>query len=178
MSAVEHLEDRIERLQRELTELQREIRAQRPELPAEPFDALVVRIMGERYLVPVAPIREVVPIVWPTPLADGPAWVLGTFRFGPEIVPMIDVAARLLRRTTPLDAALSLVVVDHPRWLGLLIESAAEVVRVDPARIAPPTPGISQAAFVLGTLVGERGESAGLLSIELLGREVVSDDAG
>lgn len=172
-----HLEDRIERLQRELAELSREIRAQRPVLAQEPFDALAVRIAGEPYVLPVAPIREVVPVVWPTPLADAPGWVMGTCRFGPEVVPMIDVAARLLGRATTLRADLSLVVVDRPRWLGLVVDSASDVVRVDPARIAPPTPGISQAAFVLGTLVAERGESAGVLSLELLGREVIADDA-
>ena len=178
MTSAEHLEQRVERLERELSELQRTLREQRAALPAEPFDALVVRAAGERYLVPVASLREVVPIVWPTPLADGPSWVMGTFRFGEEIAPMIDLGARVSGRATPLRAELSLAVFERPRWIGLVIEAAAEVVRVDPARLAPPTPGVPQAAFVLGTLVGAEGESAGLLSIALLAQEVPVDDAG
>jgi len=177
MKTVEQLEDRIERLQRDLSELQREIRARRPALPEAPFDALSVRVAGEAYVLPIAPVRGVVPIVWPTPIADAPSWVLGTCQFGPELVPIIDVAARLLGRATKLRADLSLVLVDQPRWLGLMVDAADDVVSVDPASIAPPTPGISQAAFVLGTWIGAQGESAGVLSLELLGREVVADAA-
>ncbi|MCZ7680726.1 MAG: chemotaxis protein CheW [Sandaracinaceae bacterium] len=174
----EALVSRIAELERRVVELRRELSPPAAMLPDRPAHYLEVCVGEVVYLVPVEPIREVLPAMWPAPLPDAPEWVRGTFRYGDVVVPLVDMGVRLhgLRR----ELALSDVVVllESPAWMGLLASAVGRVLHVTPDELAPPSPGIPQAPFLCGTRSGEHGEIAHLVAVTLLGREVLLDDDG
>lgn len=125
--------------------------------------ALEVRCGGQPVLVPVASVREVLPVPMPTPLTEAPPWVLGTFSFAGVTVPMVDLGRRIGGAPTPLAADLRIVVCDRPFWQALVVEEVGRVVRLDPLRLSPPPAELPVAAFVVA-----HGELAdGLQSIVL-----------
>lgn len=161
------LDARIGRLEKELAALRR-----RRWLRGVSGDALEIVVAGEPHLLPIGSIRELVPIVWPTPLPEAPAWVMGTFRYGEQIATMLDLGHRLSGRPTPLRADLAMVVLDRPDWVGVIVERVGELVPIDTAKVVPTAPGVAQAPFLLGTLA-ERGTR--ILFPEILAREVEPD---
>lgn len=170
------IQSRIHELERQLIQLRREMEPAAEAVPAQPFDALELIVDDQSYLLPVAPVREVLPALWPTRLPDAPVWVRGTFRYGEVVVPLVDLRMRLHgeRRDIALDDVI--VLVETPKWLGLLADGIRQISRVSPERLAPPSPGIPQAPFLLATLSDDDGHSAHLLSTARLGREFLVDD--
>lgn len=167
---------RITELERRVVELRRELAPARAALPERPGHHLEVIVGDALYLVPVDCIRKVLPAVWPTALPDAPPWVRGTFRYGDVVVPLIDMRQRLHGEQRELALSDVVVLLESPSWLGLLANGLARVVWVTLGELAPPVPGIPQAPFLLGTRSGEHGEIAHLVSVRLLGRELLLDD--
>lgn len=170
------LRERIHRLEKELLELRRSLDTGPEPLPAAAFDALELRIGDGRYLLPVHVVHEVLQAILPQPLPDSPPWVMGTFQYGGLVVPLVDLGHRLTGRETVVELEHAMVLVRSPRWAGLHVDAVGEVLRVEPRSLAPPTPGIPQAPFILGTLPDEHGDGLHLLSPERLAREFVLGD--
>ncbi len=171
--ASDDLRSRIHRLERELIDLRRSLDTGSEPLPTVAFDALELFVGDGRYLLPVEVVHEVLQAILPQALPDSPPWVMGTFQYGSIVMPMIDLGQRLTGRETVVELEHAVVLVRSPRWAGLHVDAAGEVLRVDPRRLAPPVPGIPQAPFVVGTLADERGDGLHLLSPERLAREFV-----
>ena len=169
----DRLAKRLLQLERQVFDLRRQLGGDREPRPEQAFDALEVSDGESWYLVPIRPIREVVAMVWPRPLPDSPEWVLGTFRYGDAVVPLVDLRRRLRGQGLDCEPSLRVVVTDEPKWLALVVSKVRSVVRVDPEVVAEPSEGISQAPFLLGTVNGDDGDSRHLLSIERLGREFI-----
>jgi chemotaxis signal transduction protein len=167
----------LKRLEKQLVDLQRSIAPTRDPLPSEPFAALELRIEEQPYLIQLDAVREVVHAVWWSPLPESPPWVLGTFRYGPLLLPMIDLGMRLTGKPTRVSLDLTLIILRRPRWIGLLTEIPRDVLMVDPRSVEPPTPGIPQAALLVGSLPEHSETGAHLLSVERLGREFILGDA-
>lgn len=169
----EDLRERLRRVERQLFDLRRVLSRDRETLPADPLQALEIPIEEQRYLLPIDAIREVVPVVWPSELPDAPPWVRGSFRYGPLLLPMIDLRHRLLGRATPLTPELTLIILQRPKWVGLLAPLPSDVLLVDPDELVPPDPEIPQSPWILGSMPSHEKSGAHLLSVERLGREYV-----
>jgi chemotaxis signal transduction protein len=173
----EDVQSALIRLEKQVLDLQRAVAPRRDPIPSSPFAVLEVPVDGQAYLIDLDAIREVVQAVWWSPLPESPQWVLGTFRYGPLLLPMIDLGMRLTGRPTRVSVDLTLIILRKPRWMGLLTEIPRDVLVIDPEAVEPPTPGISQAALLLGSLPEHAETGAHLLSVERLGREFILGDA-
>jgi purine-binding chemotaxis protein CheW len=170
------IEARVEELERRLLSLRRELQPEVEPIPRAPFDALEVRIDEHLYLIPVDPVRLVLPIMWPTPLPDAPDWVRGTFRYGETLVPLVDLALRLHGTRNPIQPDDVVILIEHPTWRGLHVSGVGDVMRVEPDRLTPPAPGIPQAPFLVASCALGETASTHLLSIARLSREITLDD--
>ncbi|MFO7566810.1 MAG: chemotaxis protein CheW [Enhygromyxa sp.] len=165
------LEQRLELLTREILQLKSLLRAEPEPLPDTDYDALTVEIAAEQYAIPVAVITEVVELVWPDPLPDTPAWILGSIHYADEQVPIVDVRQRLLGEATAWSLSTKLVLVEHGALRALVVDSAGDLVRVAVERVTRPPADIPQSPFLLGSLRPEEGRTLHLLSLERISRE-------
>jgi chemotaxis signal transduction protein len=163
--------EQIRRLEGELAESWKRLGDQPQEELAQ-LHALEVRVAGKTYLIPTSQIREVVAMVWPQPLSGAPDWVLGVFSYGSVAVPLIDLNLRLEDRPSELSEDLFVVVVDQPRWLGLVVSAVGRVLEIEAGAVTSPGPEIPRAAFLIGALQYSEGEVVHLLSVASLGREI------
>ncbi|MBX3246901.1 MAG: chemotaxis protein CheW [Myxococcales bacterium] len=172
----EGMDARLRELERRIVELRRELSCERESFPKEPAHYLEVYVGEGRYLLPVAPVVEVLPMVWPAPLPEAPAWVRGTMRYGERVVPMIDLERRLYgvaRLPTPEQVV---VLVAEPTWVGLVARGVVRVQRLAPLDFDALAPGVPQAPFLVATRSTEDLETAHLLSISRISRELLVDD--
>lgn len=167
-----NVEERIRQLERELLQLRRDVASETEALPRRRFEALELRVGGAWYAVPMASVREVLQMLWCEPVPEAPAWVLGTFRFAGESVPVVDLRQRLEGGQGQCDPSMALVLVEAPRLVGLAADAVGELTHVDPAAVTPPCEGIPQAPFVLGTF-GDADRQIRLLSATRITRELI-----
>lgn len=142
-----------------------------PELLGQvPFAALRVCIGGRWYLLPVASIEEVVALPAWELLPDAPPWVLGTLRYGRQIVPLIDAQRRIADRATTIDAGLRVLIVKTPELAALLVDAVGDVVTVLPGDISHPQEGIRQADYLLGAVASPDATTFHILRVASLAR--------
>lgn len=166
---------RLGELELELVALRRLLKAAPENLPDCAFDVLELRAGESWYALPIDAIREVLSMLWAEPMADAPPWVLGSFRYADEAVVLIDLEARLAGTTDPFDPARLVVVLERPALRAFVVAEIRDLRRIVPSEVKPPAPGITQAPFLLGSVV--TGTSVlHLLSPELIGRELVFDE--
>lgn len=168
------IRDRIRALEAELSSLRRLVGP--TAAPSVRFAALHLRAGDRDLLVPVTHVAEVLQMVHVTSMVDSPPFVLGSFRFGPLTVPLVDLGARLTMQAPTQRPTDVIVLLDAPRWLGLAVTEAQDVVWIDPERLEPPPEGFPIAPFITATYAAEPSGSWPLLSIELLGRELGPQD--
>lgn len=163
---------RIRQLEADLADSWRGLREPQGEIQSIGIRVLEVTAGGVECLVPVSAIREVVRVVWPQPLAESPPWIMGTFQYGKQTVPLVDLALRLVGEVTTITQDLLIVVVESPLWLGLLVNRAGRVIKVDPATMSSPGPETPHAVFVTGVFSDSEHSARLLLSPPTLGREI------
>jgi chemotaxis signal transduction protein len=168
------LERRLEQLTRELLQLKSLLRGAPEPLPEADYDALTVEVAEDRYALPVEAITEVLEFVWPDPLPNTPAWILGSIHYADEQVPVVDVRRRLLDEATPWSLSTKLVLVEYGVLRGLAVDAVDELVRVPVDRITRPPADIPQSPFLLGSLRPEAGRTVHLLSLERTCRELAA----
>lgn len=101
-------------------------------------DFLIFRAAGARYALPLASLREIVPMPPAAPVPGAAATVCGVIAWRGEFVTVFDLAAALGfdGRDAPSTAAIVLRK-EAPR-VALTIEGAERMTRLDPAQLRPP----------------------------------------
>jgi chemotaxis signal transduction protein len=168
------VEERIRDLERQLLQLRRDVRRDAEPLPLRPFDVLELRVGAAWYAVPMSAVREVLQMLWCEPVAEAPPWVLGSFRYAGEVVPVVDLKQRLEGVRSECDPGMALVLVESPSLVGLGVDAVGELRRVEPAAVTPPREGIPQAPYLLGSL-GDADRQLHLLSATRMTRELIHD---
>ncbi len=74
----------------------------------------------------------------PTPLPDSPEYLLGTLRYGSEVVPVVDLRKRLRVPAAVEDGTRIIVVQSEHGRLGVVVDAVLEVTKVPASHIAPP----------------------------------------
>jgi purine-binding chemotaxis protein CheW len=121
---------------------------------------IVLELDGRQFALPVDHVNEVLRMVAITPLPDAPAWVAGAINVRGDVVPVIDLRARLgLRpRTYCLDTPIFVVTV-FGRRMAVVPDAAVEVVELpsrsldDPDELIGPDHPIAHLARVEGRVV-------------------------
>jgi purine-binding chemotaxis protein CheW len=101
---------------------------------------VALRCGATSFGIPIDKVREVVMVPDITPVPDSGPHVLGIINLRGRILPVIDLALRLALGPGPRERAGRILVVeqDGQHLVGLLVDDAAEVLRIPEGLLGPP----------------------------------------
>jgi len=100
---------------------------------------VVFRVGSAEYVLPAATVLEMESYSGSTPVPGTANHVAGIVHIRGRVIPLVDLRTRF--GLPPLAATLDqrVVVVDHAgRRIGLLVDAAREVAKIEPAAFSPP----------------------------------------
>lgn len=140
--------------------LQSQLKPAAPEPREEPEIWVSFELTGEIYALPVTRVQEVLRISNITRVPHAPAPIRGITNLRGRVLAVVDLRVRLGLAPAPLEPQNRIVVVSsRERSIGLLVDSARQVVRVLPSAVqAPPADILTEHSdFLVG--VYHLGES-------------------
>lgn len=108
---------------------------------------VVFKVAGAEYAIPASEVMQMESFTGATPVPGAPAHVAGLVQVRGRVVPVVDARARF--GLPPVDRTLdSRVVVGQlgTRTVGLLVDSAREVMKLAPEQLQPPPPMVAEQA--------------------------------
>jgi purine-binding chemotaxis protein CheW len=108
---------------------------------------VVFKVAGAEYIIPASEVMQMESFTGATPVPGAPAHVAGLMQVRGRVVPVVDARARF--GLPPADRTLdSRVVVGQlgSRTVGLLVDSAREVMKLAPEQLQPPPPMVAEQA--------------------------------
>ena len=168
------IEKKLGRLEKEIRKLRRELAPARETVGQAPFKALEVRSGQTSWFgIDIGAVREVVPMIWCDPLPESPSWVVGTFRFGDEILPLIDLTARLDGQSCRIDPSRTVLVLEKDFHAALLVDGVRNLVDVEPSRIDTSRAELSETPFLICTIFSGEHEQLRILSPRRIASELI-----
>lgn len=113
------------------------------------------RVGRENFGVPIAIVHEIVRLQDISPVPDAPAFVEGVINLRGKIIPVVDLRKRFQETIVPHRHNRILVAEIDGRLLGLVVDSANEVLKVAPEQIEPPPSIFEQGELNYVTGVGK-----------------------
>jgi len=127
---------------------------------------------GERLAVPIGSVREILEVGRLTPVPRTPDFIRGVMNLRGAVVPVVDLAARLGLRITPLERRSAIVVVESHAGaaqrlvVGLLVDAVYEVLDLASQRMeAVPSLGVAMPGVFLHGMVHARGGYVAVLNL-------------
>lgn len=104
---------------------------------------LTFRLAGEEHGIPVDKVYEVLAEPQLTRVPTTPEWIRGIMQLRGEVVPVLDLAAKLGLGLTPIERETCVVLLDSEalgerQQIGLLVEVAERLLEVEAEAIEPP----------------------------------------
>jgi purine-binding chemotaxis protein CheW len=116
------------------------------------------RIGRETYGLPISFVREIVRVPEITAVPNAPAYIEGVINLRGRIIPVVDLRKRFGEKTFELNKKSRIVVVEiEHRGVGLLVNSASEVLRLPPSEIESPRVVFPEGELSYITGVGKLG---------------------
>ena len=125
---------------------------------AKDIQVVGFRIGREDFGVPISAIHEIVRMMEVTQVPDAPDYIEGVINLRGRIIPVIDLRKRFGEREISKNKKNRIVVAEiNGRQVGLMVDSASEVLKIPPDQIeAPPNVfGDTEVNYVTG--VGKLG---------------------
>jgi purine-binding chemotaxis protein CheW len=100
---------------------------------------VVFRVAGAEYVLPASVVLQMESFAGATPVPGAPPYVTGIIQVRGRVVPVVDLRVRF--GLPPVEATLDsrVVVLELPeRTVGLLVDSAREVVKLAPDQLRSP----------------------------------------
>jgi purine-binding chemotaxis protein CheW len=98
------------------------------------------RIGRETFGLPISIVREIIRVPEITAVPDAPPYVEGVINLRGRIIPVVDLRKRFGQVHVEPDKKNRVVVVDlERRAIGLIVNSASEVLRIPPSEIEHPS---------------------------------------
>ena len=98
-----------------------------------------LRIGRETFGIPIGMVREIVRVPEITSVPNAPDYIEGVINLRGRIIPVVDLRKRFGEKTFEPDKKNRIVVVEmESRRIGLLVNSASEVLRIPPSDIEEP----------------------------------------
>lgn len=142
------------------------------------MQTLIFYLGGDRYGLPGACVRQVLPLLELKQLPGTPAFVAGLMNLHGEPVPVIDLCLLACGRPCAPHFSTRLIVVDYPvedgacRPLGLIAERVTGTLRLTPEQFREPGVSMSAAPY-LGKVAEDGGKLLQLVSPDQLLPEAV-----
>jgi purine-binding chemotaxis protein CheW len=108
---------------------------------------VVFKVASAEYAIPASEVLQMESFTGATPVPGAPPHVTGLVQVRGRVVPVVDARARF--GMPPAERTLDSRVVVGPlgaRVVGLLVDSAREVVRLEPGQLQPPPPLVAEQA--------------------------------
>lgn len=108
---------------------------------------VVFKVAGAEYVIPASEVLQMESFTGATPVPGAPPHVAGLVQVRGRVVPVVDARSRF--GMPPAERTLdSRVVVGQlgARVVGLLVDSAREVVKLDAGQLQPPPPMVAEQA--------------------------------
>jgi purine-binding chemotaxis protein CheW len=108
---------------------------------------VVFKVDGAEYALPAADVLQMESFTGATPVPGAPSHVAGLVQVRGRVIPVVD--ARVRFGLPPVQRSLDTRVVVGQlgqRTVGLLVDSAREVLKLDPAQVKPPPPLVVEGA--------------------------------
>jgi purine-binding chemotaxis protein CheW len=108
---------------------------------------VVFKVAGAEYIIPASEVVQMESFTGATPVPGAPPHVAGLMQVRGRVVPVVDARARFgippAERTLDSRVVVGLV---GTRTVGLLVDSAREVVKLTPEQLQPPPPMVAEQA--------------------------------
>jgi len=132
---------------------------------------LITFTVGEQFFsVDIMAVREIRGWSPPTPLPQSPPFVTGVINLRGQILPIVDMAARLgLAPAQPTARHVIIVVSIDGRLVGVLVDAVCDIITLAPDALqpAPDLTGEAAASFVTG-LITDEDRLVGLIALDRL----------
>ena len=172
--------EQMGRMQRHLAELKASLTHQltKETLPEDRFDLFVCRARNEHYGIPIHLVSEVLPMCSLTDYPQAPKWFSGMLNLRGQLIPVLDVSARIDQQKGLVEPSDFIVVVAvEGKQYGLVFKEVFRVMTADGAAVQPPMRDVPEALYILG-IVESESTPVFLLSLScLLGTSEIPEDA-
>jgi purine-binding chemotaxis protein CheW len=120
---------------------------------------VVFKVQGSEYALPAADVLQMETYTGATLVPGAKPWVSGIIQVRGRVVPVVDVRARFGLPPHQHSGDSRVVVATHgERAVALLVDSAREVLKLDPAQVKPPPPMVAQEAQGMVKAVAQVGQ--------------------
>lgn len=113
------------------------------------------RVGKENFGVPIDIVHEIVPMTEITAVPDSPAYVEGVINLRGRIIPVVDLRKRFGEAVQPNRRNRIMVAELDAHRVGLVVDAANEVLKIDPELIEPPPNVFEQGDLNYVTGVGK-----------------------
>lgn len=115
------------------------------------------RVGKENFGVPIGIVHEIVPMMDITAVPDSPSFVEGVINLRGRIIPVVDLRKRFAEAVVPHRRNRIMVTELDGHRVGLVVDAANEVLKIDPELIEPPPNVFQQGDLNYVTGVGKLG---------------------
>ena len=135
----------------------------------EPLQVLSFEVGAQTYCVPVGAVREIRGVTPATPLPDAPPFVRGVINLRGQVMPVIDLSARLGKGLAQDGPRQVIIVVEHEtEAAGLLVDAVCDSFIVPAEHIsAPPSVG-EEASPLVSAVITLNDSMTILLAVEAI----------
>lgn len=96
------------------------------------------RVGRENFGLPIGIVHEIVPMMEITAVPDAPVYIEGVINLRGRIIPVVDMRKRFSETVTPHRRNRIMVAELDGRQVGLVVDAANEVLKINPELIEPP----------------------------------------
>ena len=128
---------------------------------------VLFRVGDSEYAIPASEVLQMESFDGATPIPNAPSFVAGIVQVRGRVVPVVDLRARFGLPAAPRTLDTRVVVAQHgDRVVGLLVDLAREVARLDPAQVKPPPPMVAAQSGGMVRAIGQH-EKRMLMLVDL-----------
>ncbi len=113
------------------------------------------RVGKENFGVPIDIVHEIVPMMEITAVPDSPTYIEGVINLRGKIIPVVDLRKRFAEEVQPHRRNRIMVAELDGHLVGLVVDSANEVLKINPELIEPPPNIFEQGELNYVTGVGK-----------------------
>jgi purine-binding chemotaxis protein CheW len=115
------------------------------------------RVGNENFGVPISTVHEIVRMMEITVVPDAPSYIEGVINLRGKIIPVVDLRKRFAEEIRPHRRNRIMVAEIDGHQVGLVVDAANEVMKVNPEQIEPPPNIFEQGELNYVTGVGKFG---------------------